>query len=326
MKPKVLVTGACGNVGYEVLKQLVQQKSQFDISVFDLKNLKNERLLNKFKNDVHIHYGDITQYEDVSKAVKNQDVVIHLAALIPPLAYDQKSLARKINVEGTTMLVQCLEKYAPHAFLLYSSSVAVYGDRLKNIHIRVTDPIQPATNDNYADTKIEAEKIITNSKLKWSIFRLSAIMGAGNHQISYIIFLMPLDTPMEITTPEDTARAFVNAIQNQIKNKIFNLGGGVQNRILYKDLLKKNFDLYGLGNLDFPEQAFALNNYHCGYYADGDNLENILHFRKDNLESYFKKVKESISPLQYFFTNLFKGIIKKYLLKKSIPFKLHKAG
>lgn len=322
MKKRILLTGASGTVGREVLKQLLDLKDRFDVSVFDLKTPKSIRLFSSFGNGFHVFYGDISDPNGTIEAVRNQDAVIHLAALIPPAADVNKPLAEKINVYGTLHLVNNLEKFSPNAFFVYSSSVAVYGDRLENSQIRVTDKLKPSMGDYYAETKIRAESIIRKSKLQWAIFRLSAIMGAGNHKISGLMFHMPLNTPMEITTPEDTARAFVNSLDKQpeLVGKIFNLGGGDKNRILYRNFLQKSFDIYGLGKLNFPEYAFAQKNFHCGYYADGDVLEDILHFRKDTLDTYFKKVKDGITPLQRFFAKLVRTAVKKNLLLKSEPY------
>ncbi|MDO5665770.1 MAG: NAD(P)-dependent oxidoreductase [Bacteroidia bacterium] len=328
MKLKILLTGASGSVGYEVLKQLISQRNRFEITVFDLKTPKSEKLLKKFKNDIRLFYGDITDPDATTEASKNQDFIIHLAALIPPAAYENKTLTEKINVGGTKNLITNLEKYSPNAFFAYSSSVATYGDRLKDPYIKVTDPLKPSLGDYYAETKIMAEDIIRSSKLRWTIFRLSAIMGAGNHKISGLMFLMPLETPVEITTPEDTARAFVNAIdhQEELLRKTFNLGGGEKNRIIYTNLLQKSFDIYGLGKLNFPEGAFAKRNYHCAYYADSDDLENILHFRRDTIDTYFRKVEASVPSFQRFFTQLVSGMVKKSLLKKSEPYAAYKSG
>lgn len=135
------------------------------------------------------------------------------------------------------------------------------------------------------------------------------------------MFHMPLATTMEICTPEDTARAFVNGIrkQNELEGKIFNLGGGKQCTTSYENFLQRSFNLYGLGKLNFAPNTFATQNFHCGYYVDGDVLENILHFRRDDLESYFEKTKQDISPFIKFFASIFKYPVKKYLQSKSEP-------
>ena len=324
-KTRILLTGASGNVGYEALKQLAAQKERFDITVFDLKTPKSEKLFAKYKNDIRVFYGDITDPQATVEACKNIDFVIHLAAIIPPAAYKNKALTEKINVGGTINLLANIEKYSPNAFFAYSSSVATYGDRLEDIYIKVSDPQKPSIGDYYAETKIMAEKAVRKSRSRWTIFRLSAIMGAGNHKISGLMFLMPLETPVEITTPEDTARAFINAVNHQpeLEGRIFNLGGGEKNRVIYRDLLEKSFRIYGLGKLNFPERAFADYNYHCAYYADSDDLENIVHFRRDTMATYFEKVKASVPGIQRFFTQLVAPIVKKSLLNKSEPWKAY---
>jgi len=127
---------------------------------------------------------------------------------------------------------------------------------------------------------------------------------------------MPLETPIEMTTPEDTAGAFVNAIfkQKPLEGKIFNLGGGENCRISYKKFLSVLFNIFGLGKISFPEYAFATRNFHSDHYSDGNILENILHFRKDNKNSYVDKVKFYVKPFTRFFTFLVSPIIKSILL------------
>lgn len=319
IKTRVLLTGASGTVGFEALKQLYAKRDEYQITVFDLKTKKGAKKLSPYKNDVEIVYGDISNKEDVAKVSKDKDFVIHVAAIIPPLADDEPALAEKVNTLGTQNLVEALETYSPNAFICYSSSISVYGDRIIDYNIKVGDEIRPSVGDEYALTKIAAEDIITKSKLDWSIFRLTAIMGG--HKVSKLMFHMPLATPMEICTPADTARAFVNAIPSKAKvsKRIFNLGGGENCRISYIDFLTKSFDIYGLGEVDFPEKAFAEHNFHCGYYVDGQDLEDAVAFRKDSLDDYFQKEINGVSGIQKGATKCLKGIIKKQLAKQSEP-------
>ncbi|TLX73505.1 NAD(P)-dependent oxidoreductase [Labilibacter sediminis] len=322
-KINVLLTGASGSVGREALKMLSKEQDRFDVTVFDVKSKLSLKMLAPYKDSIEIVYGDITKEQDVKAVCLNKDVVIHLAAIIPPLADEKPRLAEAVNTQGTLHLINNLEALSPKAFFLYSSSVSVYGDRIDNPNIYVADPLQPSEGDEYAVTKIKSEEIIRNCKLDWSIFRLGAIMG--NHKISNLMFHQPLATSMEIATPEDTARAFVNAIDQKhlLSKKIFNLGGGESCRISYEDFMSRSFALAGLGDAKFPEKSFAEKNFHCGYYMDGDDLEKIVHFRQDTLESYFRKEKEKIGGLQKFFTALLNKPIKKYMLKMSDPYKAY---
>jgi nucleoside-diphosphate-sugar epimerase len=322
---RILITGSSGTIGSEVLKQLCQN-DKHQITVFDKKTSVSVRKLNPYKNKVNIVYGDIRNIKDIDKVTKNQDVVIHLAAIIPPLSGKKPKMANDVNVTGTQNLVSSLEKNSEKAFLLYSSSVSIYGDRIKNPRITTEDAVHPSEGDNYGNTKIKAEQIIRQSKLNWTIFRLSAIMGANNHKVSKIMFHMPLCTNMEITTPEDTATAFVNAIhKKEILNKqTFNLGGGEKCLITYGEFLSRSFQIFGLGKADFPEHCFAEKNFHCGFYADGEKLQNIVNFRNDNIDSYFEKVRMAVPPIQKRFASWFSKPVKSLLTMQSEPLKAYK--
>lgn len=319
-RKKVLVTGASGTVGYEVLKQLIKINS-YEIFTFDLKTKKSLKKIAALSHKLTPIYGDISAPEDLQKLPKNLDAVIHLAAIIPPLADEQPELATNVNVKGTQLLIKQLEKTSPDVFLIYSSSISVYGDRLKTPLIKVGDPLIPSEGDEYAITKIKTESFIKESSLNYTIFRLAAIMG--NHKMSKLMFHQPLDTSLEIATPRDTARAFVNAIekQNVLSKKIFNLGGGEDCRISYRDFLKRSFNLFGLGAVNFPEGAFATKNFHCGFYADGDELEKLVHFRQDTLGDYFEMEKQKLSKFKKLGATIFKRPIKFFLLKQSEPYK-----
>jgi nucleoside-diphosphate-sugar epimerase len=322
-KTRILITGAAGTIGTAILRELCHSDNTYDINVFDVDTKRSRRRLKFFTANIHRFFGDIANGGEIDEACRDRDVVIHLAAIIPPLADEQPQLARRVNIDGTQNLIRSLEKFAPQAFLIYASSISVYGDRLAHPEIRVPDPLRYSEGDFYAQTKIKAEQFVRDSQLDWSIFRLTAIMGVNNHKISKLMFHMPLKTPIEIATPEDTARAFVNAIDKRslLSHRIFNLGGGAYCRILYDDFLSRSFRIFGLGKLSFPGQAFANRNFHCGYYADGDELEDILHFRQDNIDSYFIKVKKAVPNARRHLTQIFCGIIKHRLLKQSEPLK-----
>ncbi|SUX46073.1 NAD-dependent epimerase/dehydratase family protein [Chryseobacterium indoltheticum] len=322
---RILLTGASGTVGFETLKHLVKNSS-YEITVFDLKTPRSVKKFAPFKGCVEIVYGDIGNFSQVEEVSRNKDIAIHLAAIIPPAADIDPDLAYHINVKGTENLIRALEENSPHCYLLFSSSISVYGDRVNNPEISVTDRLKPSCGDRYGKTKVVCEKAIQQSNLSWSIFRLTAIMG--NHKISRLMFHMPLDTLMEICTPEDTGRAFVNAIafQCQLKNRIFNLGGGEDCVISYRSFLAKMFEAFGLGDAGFPENAFAEKNFHCGIMSDGSELDEIIHFRRQSLADHFEMVNQKINPIQKKITFLFRKLIKRWLLSQSEPYLAYREG
>ena len=326
MKKHVLLTGATGTVGKEALKQLCVN-SQYDISVLCRDSSKNRKILNPFLNRITLISIDLSNPSDIEKLEGKFDVVIHLAAVIPPLADEQPELTHKVNFLGTKNLIERLEQISPNCFFMYSSSIAVYGDRLKTPEISVKDQLPEHEEDAYAQSKLDTEPIIRSSKLDWTIFRLTAIMGVKNHKMTGLMFHMPLATRMEIAMPEDTARAFTNGIEKreELKNRVFNLAGGPSCRTTYLEFLSINFRINGLGAVDFPPKTFAEKNFHCGDYIDGDDLENITHFRKHTLEDYVKLNEEAIPGIQKFFASLLKGPIKYFMRRQSLPLKAYRA-
>ncbi|MGC9344776.1 MAG: NAD-dependent epimerase/dehydratase family protein, partial [Bacteroidales bacterium] len=109
--------------------------------------------------------------------------------------------------------------------------------------------------------------------------------------------------------------------REDLNYRIFNLGGGEECRILYEDFLSRSFRYFGLGKLNFPKYAFARKNFHCGFYEDSDELDDILNFRQDTIESYFGKLKTSVSPVKRLLAGSFRPLIKYHLLKQSEPYR-----
>lgn len=317
----ILITGGAGTVGREIVKKLINNP-EYHVTCFDLNSSKNRSILRPFKSKMDLVFGDIRDKKTVNRLVENQDYIIHLAAIIPPKADQMPELTYQVNVLGTQNLLDAISASSKRPFLIYASSVSVYGDRVKNPYISVTDPLTPSDRDEYGKTKVEAERRIRGSSSDWSIFRLTAIMGSRNHKIGPLMFHMSLDTLMEIATPEDTATAFYNSIEmrEQLNHRVFNLSGGEKCRIEYRDFLEQSFHYAGLGALDFPDKTFAERNFHCGYFTDGDQLEEILHFRHDTIETFFIHFKEGVPVLQKLITKLFRRWIKRGLLKRSDPY------
>ncbi len=313
----VLLTGAFGSVGYTTIKKLLAV-GKYQITALDLKNRKNIARYNKIKDKISVIWGSITDSSIVQKAVKGKDYIIHLAAIIPPAADRNQNVTRSINLEGTKNVANAIKEENNEAFLVYSSSIAVYGDRMDNPNIRVTDKVNPG-DDYYAQTKVEAEQYIQNLNIHHTIFRFTAIMGRPAPDP--LMFHMPLDTKMEIASVDDTANALVKAYdyKEKLDGKIFNLSGGEGCRTTYGGFLQEMLPRYGINLKVLNRNAFATGNFHCGFLEDGDDLENIIHFRNDTLKTYFEKVDQSIDPATKFFSKIFGTAYFKSVQNKSEP-------
>jgi len=313
---KILLTGATGNVGFEALKKLIEHKHE--VTVLEIESTKNKKKLNQYKDKIFIVFGSITDQKLINELIVDKDVVIHLAAIIPPLADEKPELAKQANVFGTLNIVNAIERQSKKPFLIYSSSISVYGDRLENYNIKVGDKLQPSFGDKYAETKIAAESIIQNSNIEYTIFRLGAVMGKP--KINPLMFHMPLKTKLEIVSNIDVGEALVKSVNHlrELQGQIFNLGGGEQCRTSYHDFLENMFRIYGLNTRDININAFAPNNFHCGYYIDGHKLNNILNFQNDTLITYYERLKKETPIYKRFITSIFSQPILYFMQRKSI--------
>jgi nucleoside-diphosphate-sugar epimerase len=316
---KILITGAFGLVGKSVIKECLFRK--YSITLFDRPSARNKQAAKKLKQDARILWGDVTHAEDVSIAVQGQDIVIHLAALIPPVADRLPDLANAVNVEGTRNVLEAIKNDGNRAKLLYSSSIAIYGDRVNNPNITVSDEPHPNNDDYYGQQKLLCEGLIRSSGIRWTILRLTYIVSENKIAMDPLMFRMPLATSLEVCDTRDTALAFVNAAErDDLDGMTLNIAGGPRCRTTYGEYLKRMLALFGFGRKILPEKAFAKKGYHCGF-MDSEKSEKLLHFQKNSLDEYYGRVGKQVKNLR-FFVPLFKDLILRMLLKQSPYFAL----
>ena len=100
----ILLTGAAGSVGLEALQELVRRKDRYTIRALERRSPRTEKILRPFRRMVEIHWADLTDRNSLESSVQNVDGVIHLAAIIPPLAVKGPTLTiRKFPAQRLTM-------------------------------------------------------------------------------------------------------------------------------------------------------------------------------------------------------------------------------
>src|SRR5690242_11324822 len=107
---KVLLTGATGNIGSSTLLELLKQGHQ--VRCLFTPRKANRRKARQLAGRAEIIWGDVRNQEDVRAAVEDQEVIIHLAFVIPPRCLEEPELARAVNVEGTRNLIEATKKLA----------------------------------------------------------------------------------------------------------------------------------------------------------------------------------------------------------------------
>ncbi len=323
LKKNILITGASGSVGIKVFHEFYVRKQKYNITLFLRGSKKNKNLFKNYREELNIVWGDLRDNNEVEKAVANQDIILHIAGVIPVSEESNPEVTQAVNVDGTQNIINSMLKQQDKPKIIYTSSAAVYGNRVKNPIIKTTDPIRPAKGDFYAVSKIEAEKLIRNSGLDYCIFRLAYCASPAVLKFHPVMFRMPLNTSIEMILTSDIGKALANAIEREdIWGKIFNLGGGKSCRIRYGDHLDDLYEIMGLGRGFMPKEAFSIEGYHCGFYFD-EGVQELFNFRKLTLQDFYKEVKKWIGFKRYL-TPLLRWPLRKIFIRKSEYFKEYK--
>ena len=156
---KVLVTGADGFIGSHLVQALLEEGAK--VKAFCFYNSFNSwGWLDNFSKDmlgqVEVFTGDIRDPNGVRTAMKDIDIVFHLAALIAiPFSYHSPDSYIDTNVKGTLNVVQASRDLGLERVLVTSTS-EVYGTA-KYIPIDEKHPRQPQSP--YSASKIGGDCI-----------------------------------------------------------------------------------------------------------------------------------------------------------------------
>jgi len=157
---RVLVTGACGEIGQALIQGLAR-KGGYSIVTSDLAPLPDSigALV-----DEHVQ-GDLV-YKVKTFYDYDFDVIFHLAASLSSKAEIASEEAHRINVEGTMQLLMLAayrsEKYQKDVKFLFPSSIAAYGMgnlNVKNSAGRVKENQYNMPHTMYGCNKLYCEKL-----------------------------------------------------------------------------------------------------------------------------------------------------------------------
>lgn len=149
---RILVTGATGFIGSRLVENLSKIKK------YRIRCLVRRKGPLKHLKNIEIFSGDITSKSSVKNAMKNVDIVVHLAAI--KYHYLPDAEIYETNVMGTKNLLDYSQRVK---HFIYISTILVH------------NPL-----DTYSKTKLEAEKLVEESGLKFTILRLPFIFGKGD--------------------------------------------------------------------------------------------------------------------------------------------------
>jgi NAD dependent epimerase/dehydratase len=196
---KILVTGADGFIGSHLVEYLVNQGYQ--VKAFCFYNSFNswgwlDSLDKETLNKIEIFTGDIRDPNGVREAMKDCQIVFHLAALIAiPFSYHSPDSYIDTNVKGTLNILQAARDFQVERVLVTSTS-EVYGTAVY-VPIDEKHPKQPQSP--YSASKIGADAIADSF---------------------YRSFNLPITIvrPFNTFGPRQSARAFIPTIITQLLN------------------------------------------------------------------------------------------------------------
>ena len=308
---KILVTGAFGSVGIHTLEELI--KEGHEVRVLELKTGANKKIYERFKSDIEIFWGNITNKDDVAKAVSGQDAVIHLAFIIPPASEEKPNWAWEINVGGTHNLLNAMRSLEKKPKIVFASSVSVYGKTQKLSPPRVaSEQVKPT--DNYSHHKIACEQLVKISGLDWTILRVGAVLSVSLCKIDPMLFQVPLDNRIELIHSYDAGIAFARAASsNKVWGKTLLIGGGSNCQMYQRDFIKEVLEAIGIGML--PEEAFTFNPFYIDWMDTGES-QKLLRYQEHTLDDFIKDIKVSLGIKRHL-AKIVRPIVRYWLLGKS---------
>lgn len=232
---KILVTGAGGFLGRYIVQEL---KKDPDYEIYSFSRSRH-KVLDDY--GVKQRLGDLSNYEDVKKALVGMDAVIHTASMVG--VWGKYSDFYNTNVVGTENIIEAMKNLGIKK-LVYTSTPSVAFGREDLCGVDESTPYPDHYLTHYAKTKSLAEKLViaANSRaLSTVALRPHLIFGPGDLNLvprvieaqkkGRLKIIGDGENLVDVTYVENAARAHVSALEqlapnHPIAGKAYFLGQG----------------------------------------------------------------------------------------------------
>mgnify|MGYP000343729144 CR=1 FL=1 len=227
MGPRILVTGALGQIGTELVEALREKHGQENIIATDVRESDGCQRL------------DVMDAEGILSLVESEEIteIYHLAALLSATGEKNPELCWKINVDGLENVIAAAKQHGCRLFA--PSSIAVFGPDCPPIAPQRT-PLNPTTV--YGKTKVVGEQLAMTSDVDMRGLRYPGLIsykapaGGGTTDYAVEIFHAALtdgnytcfvreDTQLPMMYMDDAIRATLEIMEVPAE-KLGNAKGG----------------------------------------------------------------------------------------------------
>ena len=185
---RVLITGAAGFLGQQLLADLAVQQPNWTLFAADIREIP----ANLLRSNVQPLHLDISLKAAVFKTVLEcqPQAIVHLASVVSPPPGMSEATLHAIDVDGTRAIIEAAAANGVEQ-LIITSSGAAYGYYPENAEwIDEDDPLRGHNKFAYAKHKREVEEVLVRARiahpqLRQLILRPGTILGKRvNNQIT----------------------------------------------------------------------------------------------------------------------------------------------
>ncbi len=312
---RILVTGAAGSIGSELVRQLLNFRPGLIIMCDQAETPMHEFLLEvqeKFKNaNVKAYLGDITDRSRMEHLfeIYNPQIVFHAAAYKHvPLMEDNPSIAVLNNVMGTKNLAELSVANDVEKFVMISTDKAVNPTNIMGASKRIAE-IFTQSFYKYLTSDID-EKKLEHSTTKFVTTRFGNVLGSNGSVIPRFKKQLEDGGPITVTHPEITRyfmtipEACILVLEAGVMGKggeifVFDMGAPVK----IADLAKKVIRLAG------KEPGVDIQVVYTGLRPGEKLYEELLNNAENTRATYHEKILIA-DVRQYNFEDISRNIDK----------------
>ncbi|MCF8240839.1 MAG: SDR family oxidoreductase [Melioribacteraceae bacterium] len=242
---KVLITGGSGNLGRYLISEFQKNQNEV-IATVHSKNIDTDKV-----KSVEM---DLANPDNIRKLIDeyNPQILIHAGAVSNPQKAErlEQDYVRRVNIESAAVIAEVCNSI--NCRLIFTSTDLVY-DGNQGDMLNESSRLNPKSF--YAETKLQAEKIISETSNNFLVLRMSLMYGITDHSsdnhFSKMYYRLLNGEAVKLFTDQfrtplalfDAARIINHLTASKVSNEIINCGGN--ERVSRYEMGKILIDLAG---------------------------------------------------------------------------------